>query len=174
MTREQLRAAKTAVDAGNNGAENNGLENVGERLQRLESMMRILLEENYQRSPQQRQQSVVDRTQPLQATDWDIEQQSVGDVGHLFRTESNRSSEGGGAQVLLDLGNKMVECYGVLVLGLSGISIDETWSARKRSKPDSKWVGGRYWLEKMSEWLVNTEAKPCMKGPQRMSYQTAG
>ena len=171
MTREQLRAAKTAVDAGNNGAENNGLENVGERLQRLESMMRILLEENYQRSPQQRQQSVVDRTQPLQATDWDTEQQSSGGRG---TPREHRSSEGGGAQVLLDLGNKMVECYGVLVLGLSGISIDETWSARKRSKPDSKWVGGRYWLEKMSEWLVNTEAKPCMKGPQRMSYQTAG
>jgi hypothetical protein len=75
VTQEQLRAAKTVVDAGNNGAENNGLENVGERLQRLESTMRILLEENYQRSPQQRQQSVADRTQSLQATDWDTEQQ---------------------------------------------------------------------------------------------------
>ena len=103
MTREQLRAAKTAVDAGNNGAENNGLENVGERLQRLESMMRILLEENYQWSPQQRQQSVVDRTQPLQATDWDTEQQSSGGRG---TPREHRSSEGGGAQVLLDLGNR--------------------------------------------------------------------
>ena len=102
-TREQLRAAKTAIDAGNNGAENNGLENVGERLQRLESMMRILLEENYQRSPQQRQQSVVDRTQPLQATDWDTEQQSSGGRG---TPREHRSSEGGGAQVLLDLGNR--------------------------------------------------------------------
>ena len=68
----------------------------------------------------------------------------------------------------------MVESYGVLVLGLSGGSVDEMWGARKRPKPESKWVVGKCWLGKMSEWLVNTEVKPCTKGPLNISYQTAG
>ena len=63
-------------------------------------MIRILLEENYQRSPQQRERSVADRTQPLQATDWDTEQQSSGGRGTPVQDREHRSSEGGGAQIL--------------------------------------------------------------------------
>ena len=86
--------------------DNNGLENVGEWLQGLESMMRILLEENYQRSPQQRQHSVVDRTQPLQSTDWDTEQQSSGGRGTPVEDREHCTSEGCGAEILMDQGNR--------------------------------------------------------------------
>ena len=96
--------------------------------------MRILLEENYQWSPQQREQSVAKRTQPLQATDWDTEQQFSRGRGTPVEDREHGSCEGGGAQILLDLDNRDEQPWTdgvilwVLVLGHSGGSLDLTWS----------------------------------------------